>query len=98
MVNIEWTDEAKFWLKDIHDYVAEDNNRIAKKIIREIYNKVQILVTFPQIGYMYPSENEHEIRILLYGHYRIAYLIKDKDTISVLGIFHGSLDIHRYLK
>ena len=98
MVKIEWTDEAKFWLKDIHDYIAQDNKRIAKKITKEIYNKVQILATFPQIGYVYLNDDDLEIRILLYGHYRIAYLIKDENSISVLGVFHGALDIQRYLK
>ncbi len=98
MVKIEWTDEAKYWLKDIHDYIAQDNKRIAKKITKEIYNKVQILATFPQVGYIYPNDKELEIRILLYGHYRIAYLIKDENSISILGVFHGALDIQRYLK
>ncbi|WP_294884781.1 MULTISPECIES: hypothetical protein [unclassified Sulfurimonas] len=46
MVNINWTDEASFWLKDIHDYIAQD-------------------------------DTNNEVIILLYGHYRIAYLIKD---------------------
>ncbi len=98
MVKIEWTDEAKYWLKDIHDYIAEDNKRIASKITKEIYNKVQILATFPQIGYSYPNDNDKDIRILLYGHYRIAYLIKDENSIAILGVFHGALDIQRYLK
>jgi len=35
---------------------------------------------------------------LLYGHYRIAYLIKDKNNIDILGVFHGALAIERYLK
>ncbi len=98
MVKIEWTDEAIFWLKDIHDYIAQDNKRIAEKITKEIYNKVQILATFPQIGYIYPNDRELEIRILLYGHYRIAYLINNENSISILGVFHGALDIQRYLK
>ena len=98
MVKIEWTDEAKYWLKDIHDYIAEDNKRIASKITKEIYNKVQILATFPQIGYSYTNDNNKDIRILLYGHYRIAYLIKDENSIAILGVFHGALDIQRYLK
>ena len=43
-------------------------------------------------------ENREDIRILLYGHYRIAYFIKDGGDIDILGVFHGSLDIERYLK
>jgi len=98
MVAIEWTQEAKSWLKDIHAYIAQDNKNIADKVIKEIYNKVQILASFPQIGYLYPNEDNLEIRILLYGHYRIAYLIREENSISVLGVFHGALDIQRYLK
>ena len=37
-------------------------------------------------------------KILLYGHYRIAYLIKSKEEIDILGIFHGAMEIERYLK
>ncbi|MDF1876180.1 type II toxin-antitoxin system RelE/ParE family toxin [Sulfurimonas sp. SAG-AH-194-I05] len=37
MVSINWTDEASFWLKDIHDYIAQDNPKIAKKVINEIF-------------------------------------------------------------
>ena len=98
MVEINWTKEAELWLKDIHDYIAEDNPKIAKKVVNDIYNKVQILKSFSQIGYIYENEDNKEIRILLYGHYRIAYLIKDKNHIDILGVFHGSLAIERYLK
>lgn len=45
----------------------------------------------------YISEPEGDIRILLYGHYRIAYLIKGSDRVDILGVFHGALDIDRYL-
>jgi hypothetical protein len=27
MVNINWTDEASFWLKDVHDYIAQAYNK-----------------------------------------------------------------------
>ena len=44
MVNINWTNEAELWLKDIHDYIA-----------------------------------------------------LDKNTIDILSVFHGALNIERYL-
>jgi len=97
MVNINWTDEASFWLKDIHDYIALDNPKIAKKVINEIFTKTQILSSFPKIGYIYKDDTNNEIRVLLYGHYRIAYFIKDTETIDILGVFHGALAIERYL-
>ena len=97
MVDIYWTDEAELWLKNIHDYIALDKNTIAKKVVTEIYQKVQILQSFPRIGYEYENSQDKEIRILLYGHYRIAYLIKDENTIDILGVFNGALDIERFL-
>lgn len=97
MVDIYWTQEAELWLKDIHDYISLDKNDIAKKVVTEIYQKVQILQSFPRIGYEYENSQDKEIRILLYGHYRIAYLIKDENTIDILGVFHGALDVEKYL-
>ena len=43
---------------DIHDYIALDKKSIAKKIVTEIYQKVQILQSFPIIGYPYDSSTK----------------------------------------
>lgn len=58
--------------------------------------KAQVLRDFPGIGYRYRIEAEGEIRILLYGHYRIAYLLRSPASIDILGVFQGALDIDRY--
>lgn len=97
MAEINWTFEAECWLKDIFDYIALDSEDAAKKVSAGIYEKAQELVYFPKIGHRYEAVEDREVRILLYGHYRIAYLIKSNDDIDVLGVFHGALDIHRYL-
>ncbi len=98
MAKIRWTPEAEKWLREIYKYIAQDNRDAAKKVVDGIYNKVQLLKDFPKIGYKYREEMEGEIRILLYGHYRIAYLVREGDVIDVLGIFHGAMDLDRYLK
>jgi len=97
MAEIIWTEEAERWLKDIHDYIAQDNSAAAEEVVSGIYQRAQILLEFPEAGYKYRSEPEGNIRILLYGHYRIAYLIKGNDCVDILGVFHGALDIDRYL-
>lgn len=98
MVEIKWTEEAQWWLRDIQDYIAVDNPSAARNVIRGIYEKAQVLCSFPEIGHKYRAEAEGEIRILLYGHYRIAYLLKTSGSIDILGVFHGALDISRYLR
>jgi len=97
MAEIRWTAEAETWLKDIYDYIAQDNPSAAMRVIQGIYEKAQLLRRFPEVGHRYRSEPEGEIRILMYGHYRIAYLVKGQGKIDILGVFHGGLDIDRYL-
>ncbi len=95
MAEITWTEEAKSWLEDIFEYIAVENPTAAGRTVQGIFDRAQVLTNFPQIGYRYTDSLRH-VRILLYGHYRIAYLVKDDGNIDILGIFHGSLDITRY--
>jgi plasmid stabilization system protein ParE len=97
MVELNWTYEAEQWLHDIYDYISKENPDAALQTIESIYRTVQILKEFPESGYCYNRNHSHHIRILLYDHYRIAYLIKPDRNIDILGVFHGSLDIERYL-
>ena len=95
MAEITWTSEAQRWLEDIFEYIAADNPVAATQTVNGIYERAQVLANYPEIGHRYWVSSRH-VRILLYGHYRIAYLIKDDGNIDVLGVFHDSLDITRY--
>ena len=97
MAEIVWTSEANRWLKEIFDKIGKENPNAAKKIINGIFGKAQILKDFPEIGYRFEHESKRDIRILLYGHYRIAYEIAGKHRLYILGIFHGSMAIENYL-
>ncbi len=97
MGGINWTEEAERWLRDIHDYIAQDSSESAVRVVEAIYEKVQLLDRFPEIGHRYYRIADRHVRILLYGHYRIAYFIKPDGNIDILGVFHGALDIDRYL-
>jgi toxin ParE1/3/4 len=96
MAEMRWTDEAVHWLYDIHDYISHDSPISAQKVVTGIYDKTQILVSFPDIGYIYRKEKDGVVRILLFGHYRIAYFVRSDESVTILGVFHGALDISRY--
>jgi len=96
MAIIFWTAEAENWLKNIHQYIAKDNPSAAIKVVNGIYERVQQLQQFPKSGQIYRDVPEGEIRLLLFGHYRIAYLINKNDNLDILGVFHGALDIEMY--
>jgi plasmid stabilization system protein ParE len=58
MAEIRWTEEAAIWLEDIHKYIAKDNPEATGRVVEGIYEKVQILSRFPEIGYHYRKEPE----------------------------------------
>ena len=94
MAKLVWTEEALRWLEDIFEYIAQDNPDAAARTVQGIYDRAQALVETPEMGQRYEGSRRH-VRILLYDHYRIAYLVK-RERIEVLGVFHGALDISRY--
>ena len=85
-------------LEGIHEYIAADNPRAASDVVRGIYAKVQLLCEHPRLGQRYEPIDNREVRETSYGHYRIAYLIVSEPRIDVLGVFHASMDIERYLR
>ena len=96
MARLDWTQEAEDWLRVIFDYIAEDNPAAAADVVEGIYQRSQVLVNHPEIGHKFEGMDRN-VRVLLYGHYRIAYLLRSPEEIDILGVFHGALEINRYL-
>ena len=97
MAEIIWTREAMRWLGEIHAYISRDRPRAADGVIGGIYEKVQLLRNHLRIGFRYENIPDREVRIILYGHYQIAYLIISDQRVEILGIFHAAMEIERYL-
>ena len=66
--------------------------------VQSIYERAQILKDFPLAGQAYRSSSDRELRILLWGHYRIVYLVRPDGEVHVLGVFHGAMRLENYLK
>ena len=77
MAELTWTAEAERWLRDIHDYIAQDNPAAATRTVEALYQKAEVLREFPESGYRYWQRPDRHIRILLHGHYRIAYVVNN---------------------
>jgi plasmid stabilization system protein ParE len=95
MAQIAWTNEALRWLEDIFEYIAADNPDAANRTVEGIFERAQSLAQYPELGHRY-LHSSRNVRILLYGHYRIAYLIKEDGNVDILGVFHDALDITKY--
>lgn len=95
MGKVSWTQEAQRWLEDIYTFIAIDDPDAALQVVSGIYERTQTLLDFPKAGYRYQLA-QRDVRILLYGHYRIAYLELEDGNVDILGVFHGALDIEKY--
>ena len=82
----------------IHDYIALDSPVNAFNVVKSIYQRAQILQDFPLAGQAYRSPSGRELRILLWGHYRIVYLVRPDGEVHVVGVFHGAMLFENYLK
>ena len=98
VAKVIWTVEAETWLEEIFNYLSAKNSAAACRVVEGIYNRAEELKRFPRLGYRYERPTEREIRVLLFGHYRIAYWVRPDDDVVILGIFHGAMDIGKYLR
>ena len=97
MAKVVWTAEAERWLLKIHDYIARDSPANAFNVVKAIYERAQILERFPLIGHVYESASGRNLRILLWGHYRVVYLVRSDDEVHIVGVFHGAMRLDDYL-
>lgn len=96
---IVWTRESRWWLREIYDYLKNAASReIAFKVVHGIFDRTRVLLDFPEIGHRYERARGRNVRTLLYGKYRILYLYKEDDSIDILGVFHGALDLEKHLR
>jgi plasmid stabilization system protein ParE len=94
---VDWTEEASRRLRRIYEHIASDDPDAAMRTVRGILSKAQTLARFPELGQRYLRHSEKHVRVIRYGHYRIAYLLKLDGDVDVLGVFHERMDIKSYL-
>ncbi len=95
MAQITWTNEALRWLEDIFEYIAADNPTAASETVEGIFARAQVPAEYPEMGQRFAG-SPRNVRILVHGHYRIAYLLKSDGNLDILGVFHSALDIAKY--
>ena len=84
-MKIVWSPLSIERITEIAQYIAKDNPTAASNWIKEIFSHVEPLETFPQSGKVVTELNNDAVRELIYGNYRVIYLIESKQ-ISILTV------------
>ncbi|MGV1100066.1 type II toxin-antitoxin system RelE/ParE family toxin [Thiovibrio sp. JS02] len=87
-MKIIWSPLSLERVGDIADYIALDKAAASIAWIEALFDKVETLKSTPKIGRIVPESGRDDIRELLFGNYRIIYLVEQKQ-ISILTIRHG---------
>ena len=87
-MRVEWSPLALDRVSDIARYIAKDNPDAAERWVDELFESVERLADFPEIGRVVPEVGVRRIRELIFGAYRVIYSVKDK--IEILTVRRGS--------
>ena len=85
-MRIRWTPEAGFDLECIARRIAEDNLEAAVKAAGAIFQRIENLVNFPQVGRLGREEGTREL-VLAPMPYVAVYRINDS-AVEILRTWH----------
>lgn len=88
---IIWTERSSEDLAAVVRYIARHNQSAAREMGLGIYDRVQILAEFPEVGSVIRELNDPDWRHIVFRPYRIVYhLNRDAKTVEIVRIWHGA--------
>jgi len=99
MAQIVWTDPAVSDLDAIADYIALDKPDAASRLVRRVFERVEILAEHPELGSRIPELSRlSHYRQLIEPPCRVFYRYdKPRHTVIVLGVMRGEKLFQRRL-
>jgi addiction module RelE/StbE family toxin len=89
MAKIKWSKDSIEDLKEICKFISLDSPYYAKVLKDRIFEMVEHLKLFPEIGRRVPEADDPMVRELIYKNYRIIYQIKE-EYLEIITVIHGS--------
>ena len=86
-----WSPTAKFDLKDIAAFIAEDSTSTAERFVRSLFHAVERLADFPESGRIVPEFNDPVLREIIRKPCRIVYRVDNRRrTIEIARVWHAA--------
>jgi plasmid stabilization system protein ParE len=89
MAKIKWSHYSIEDLKEICRFIALESPYYASLLNDRIFEMVEHLELFPEMGRHVPESDDPTVRELLYKSYRIIYQIKE-GYLEIITVIHGS--------
>ncbi len=85
-MKLRWTPLATEHLKQVHQYIAQENLAAAWQVIKTIRKLTHNLLVYPQLGRQGRVEGTREL-IILGTSYFVVYRIEET-TVDILSVLH----------
>ena len=96
MAQIIWTEPALSDLNEIAEYIALDKANAAKKLVGNVFTKVERLETFPMSGRKPPELDESIYREVIVPPCRIFYRIID-EKIYIIYVMRNEKRLRKFI-
>jgi len=88
MVTYDFHPEVRADLDEIWQFIAANNPDAADRLIAQIVEAIDALVSFPGAGHKRPDLTSRPLRFILVREYLIAYAPEEK-PLWVVAVMHG---------
>ena len=85
-MNLRWRKAALLEARDIRQLIALDHPRVSREWRQKLERRIEILRRWPRAGRVIPEFGEENLRELIFGSYRIWYLVT-KDAVEIMRIW-----------
>lgn len=86
---VVWSDSALDRVAEFLDFIAENNPEAARRVVQDLFDRVQTLEAHPQLGRKLSKSTGPSLRKLVVGNYIVVYHIREeRRTISVVAVRH----------
>ena len=96
MAQIIWTEPALNDLDEIAEYIALDKPSAAKKLVGNIFTKVERLENFPKSGRKPPELNKSRYREVVIPPCRVFYRIDD-ESIFIIYVMRNEKKLRKFI-
>jgi toxin ParE1/3/4 len=92
MAKIIWTEPALGYLNAIADYIAKNNPDAANRLVRRVFESVDLLEQFPELGRRVPEMRKSGYREMIVSPCRIIYRVEG-ETVVVIFVMRGEREL-----
>jgi len=84
-----WSDSALERATEFFDFIAEDNPAAARRVVQDLFDRVEVLSEQPFLGRLLSEEIDPSLRRLVVGSYVVVYQVNEtRQAISVVAVRH----------